>query len=88
MIQSYAMALQKENLSEQRKEYTDPIIAASRRLTALVSNILKLSKLENQEITPTAKSYDLCRQLCDCALQFEDLWEKKGIEFVADLRTA
>ena len=86
VIQSYAMALQKENLSAgQRKEYTDTIVMASKRLTTLVSNILKLSKLENQEIRPVARAYDLCRQLCDCALQFEDLWEKKGIEFVAEL---
>ncbi len=86
VIQSYTMALQKENLSsEQRKEYTDTIITASQRLTALVANILKLNKLENQEIKPLAEAYDLCRQLCDCALQFEDLWEKKDIEFVADL---
>ena len=86
VIQSYAMALQKENLSaEQRKEYTDTIITASQRLTTLVTNILKLNKLENQEIKPAAEAYDLCRQLCDCALNFEDLWEKRNIQFVADL---
>ena len=60
IIQSYAMALQKENLQpEKRKEYTDTIISASQRLTALVTNILKLNKLENQEITPAAEPYDL-----------------------------
>lgn len=86
VIQSYAMALQKENLApELRKEYTGTIITASRRLTALVTNILKLNKLENQEIKPSAEPYDLCRQLCDCAISFEDLWEQKNIEFVADI---
>ncbi len=86
VIQSYAMALQKEDLSsEQRKEYTNTIITASQRLTGLVTNILKLNKLENQEIKPESDEYDLCRQLCDCALNFEDLWEMKKIEFVADL---
>lgn len=86
VIQNYAMALQKDNLpAEQRKEYTDTIITASKNLTTLVTNILKLNKLENQEIKSMAVPFDLCRQLCDCALQFEDLWEKKNIEFVANL---
>lgn len=86
VIQSYAMALQKENLSaEQRKEYTDTILSASRKLTSLVTNILKLNKLENQQITPSAELFDLCRQLSECALAFEDLWEQKNIEFVADI---
>ncbi len=86
IIQSYAMALQKDTLSPgTRKEYTDTLITASQRLTTLVTNILKLNKLENQEIRPAVESYDLCRQLCDCALAFEDLWERKGISFEADL---
>lgn len=26
------------------------------------------------------ESYDVCRQLCECVLQFEDAWEEKEIE--------
>lgn len=86
VIQSYAMALQKKNLTpETRKEYTDTIIAASKKLTALVTNILKLSKLENQETHVSEEPYDLCRQLSECALSFEELWEEKNITFVADI---
>jgi signal transduction histidine kinase len=86
IIQSYAMALQKDSLSTQEcKEYTDTIIMASQRLNTLVTNILRLNKLENQETRPVTQPFDLSRQLGECALQFEDLWETKGIEFVAEL---
>ncbi len=86
VIQSYAMALQKEDLpQEKRREYTDTIISASKNLTALVTNILKLNKLENQEIAPAAEPFDLCRQLCDSALAFENAWEQKGIAFEAEI---
>jgi len=86
VIQNYAEMLRKENLSfEDRKEYCDTIIVGTQRLTALVTNILKLNKLENQEILPSAEPYDLCRQLTECALAFENLWEAKNIEFTADL---
>ena len=86
VIESYAAALQKDSLDEhQRREYAQTIASASRNLSILVSNILKLNKLDNQEIVPTAKEYDLTRQLCDCALAFEGAWEKKEIEFDAQL---
>jgi signal transduction histidine kinase len=86
VIQSYAMALQKEDLAQvTRKEYTKTIITASKKLTSLVTNILKLNKLENQEIRESAKAYDLCRQLSECALSFEELWEGKNIAFEADI---
>ena len=86
VIESYAAALQKGELDEtQRREYAGVIVSASRNLSTLVSNILKLNKLENQEIVPTAKEYDLTRQLSDCALAYETAWEDKQIEFDAQL---
>lgn len=86
VIQSYATVLQNENLPhEVRREYCGTIIAATGRLSALVSNILKLNKLENQEIAPHKERYDLCRQLAECALAFEEVWESRGVEFAAEL---
>lgn len=57
-IQGFAKQLKKENLSEEKKqEYIDIIISESKRLTNLSSNILMLSKLENQQIDP--KQFDV-----------------------------
>lgn len=86
VIQNYAQLLQKENLTEEeRREYADSILQSTRKLSSLITNILKLNKLEKQTIRPAPEQYDLCQQLCGCALQFEDAWEKKDIEFIAEL---
>ena len=86
VISSYAAALQRPSLTDaQRDEYAKTIAAASDSLSTLVSNILRLNKLENQEIVPSARPYDLTRQLCDCALAHEAQWEKKRIDFDAQL---
>ena len=86
VIQNYAEYLRKDSVSEKQKmEYIKAIEEASKRLANLITNILKLNKLENQNIQPDVSEYDICRQLCECAIQFEEVWEKKGIEFEADI---
>ena len=85
-IQNNAMLLQRKNISEEeRQECADAIVESTRRLSDLISNMLKLNKLEKQTIVPKAEPYDLCEQLCECVIQFDDLMEKKNIEFEADL---
>jgi len=85
-IQNYAQGLKSENITDREKEmYIDTIIESSTRLSDLISNILKLSKLEKQTLRPISDPYDVCAQLCECALRFEDIWIKKGIEFEADV---
>lgn len=86
VIQSYALALQDDNLAPQkRREYADTIALYSKKLTDLVTNILRLNKLENQVIEPKIETFDLCRQLCDCIISFEPQTEKKNIEISAEL---
>lgn len=86
VIHNNAELLQKENLTqEQRREYTETILHATRRLSNLVMNMLKLNKLEKQVIKPAPKQFELCAQLSECALQFENSWEQKGITFEAEL---
>lgn len=86
VIQNYAVMLQDPALPEkQRAEYADAITAATRRLSALITNILKLNKLENQQIFPASAGYELSEQLRQCLLHFEDEWEKKGLQIVTEL---
>ena len=86
VVQNFAELLQSDHLTnEQRKEYAAAIIQSTKKLSGLITNILKLSRLEQQQIQPTPDRYDLCAQLSECALQFEDAWEEKGINFEAEL---
>lgn len=80
VMQNYGTMLQQPGLSEEKRmEYTTAITNASRRLAELISNILKLNKLESRQIYPAVKEFDLTAQLTDCLLQFENLWEEKNI---------
>ena len=83
---NYATMLQKPGISEEdRLEYAKAISHSSRRLAALITNILKLNKLENQQIFPQLDEYDLGEQLCENLLQFEDIWEKKNLNIETDI---
>ena len=85
-IQNYAQLLQRPGLTrEEREACICAILSSTRRLSSLVTNILKLNKLESQQIVPRFEPYDLCGQLSGCAMAFEPVWEEKGIEFEADL---
>lgn len=85
VIQNTAALLDDGTLNGQQAEHVQTIRRYSRRLTDLITNILKLNKLEKQNIQPVPEPYDLCEQLAECALLFENRWEEKGIEFEADL---
>ena len=83
---NYATMLQKPGISEEdRIEYAKAISHSSRRLAALITNILKLNKLENQQIFPQLDEYDLGEQLCENLLQFEEVWEKKNLNIETDI---
>lgn len=86
VIQNYGTMLQQPGLSEEKRiEYAKALTEASRRLANLITNILKLNKLENQQIFPEVKAYNLGEQLCECMLSFEDVWEKKNLEIETDI---
>lgn len=86
VIQNNAGLLQASDLSEQkRKECAKTIVDASHRLSNLITNILKLNKLENQQIFPEKEVFDLGTHLSDCILGFDELLEKKDLELEVEL---
>ena len=86
VMQNYGTMLQTPDLPEEKRiEYAKGITDNSRRLASLITNILKLNKLENQQIFPAAERFDLSEQLCESLLQFEEIWEHKSIEIETDI---
>jgi len=86
VIQNYATMLQTPGLEEQtRIEYARAVTDACRRLSNLVSNILKLNKLEHQQLAPARTEYDVSGQLVESLLQYEHVWEKKSIDLETDI---
>ena len=86
VIQNYGSLLQQPNLPEEaRKDYARTVSNAAKRLANLITNILKLNKLENQQIYPVKKGFDLGEQLCECLLTFEDTWEAKNLEIETEI---
>ncbi len=81
VMQNYGTLLQQPDLLEEdRLNYAKGISESCRRLAGLITNILKLNKLENQQIYPMATHYNLGEQLCESLLAFENVWERKEIE--------
>lgn len=80
-IQGFAKLLQDESLSkEDRHEYTQIIIDETSRLSKLASNILKLSKLENQTTIGKKTRFSLDEQIRKIILMLEPEWSKKNID--------
>lgn len=89
-IRGFARQLQKDNerrllTDEQRKEYTDIIAYESDRLARLSSNILLLTKFENQQIVTDKTEFYLDEQLRHVVLILEKQWSAHFIEPELDL---
>ncbi len=85
-IRGFARQLQKNDLTpELRREYTDIIISEADRLTNMASNILTLTKFENQQIITDVTDYRLDEQIRSCILLLEKHWIRKEVSFDLDL---
>ena len=86
VMKNYGTLLQAPDLPEEKRvEYAKAITDASRRLADMMTNILKLNRLENQQIYPNLTTFDLGEQLCESLLQYESTWERKNIEIETDI---
>lgn len=86
VMQNYGTLLQSRDLTEEKRmEYAKAVTDGAGRMAGMMTNILKLNRLENQQIYPQAEEYDLGEQICECLLQYENVWEKAGIEIDTDI---
>lgn len=80
-IAGLAKLLCRADIPEQkRKEYLAAIEEESRRLAALSTNTLLLSKVEKQTILTDISEYNLSEQIRSSVLLLENKWSEKDIE--------
>lgn len=86
VLHNYGTLLEQPDLPEEKRiEYAKTIVSSSSHLSNLITNILKLNKLENQKIYPNKQRFCLSEQLCEIVLAFENIWEDKNLEIEADI---
>lgn len=85
-IQGFAHQLRAGGLTpEEEQEYIRIIADESDRLAKMATNILLLSKLENQAIVTEKTEFFLDEQIRTCILLLEKEWSRKDIELNVDL---
>jgi len=80
-IAGFAKLLNRGNLSpEQQREYLQVIEKESMRLSSMATNVLNLTKVENQTILTDESCFNLSEQLRSCILLLEEKWSRKELE--------
>ncbi|MBR3763016.1 MAG: HAMP domain-containing histidine kinase [Clostridia bacterium] len=69
---------------EQREAYLSAIVDESTRLTNMATNVLHLTKVENQQILTDVTEFNLSEQLRRCILLLEKAWSAKNLTIVTD----
>ena len=84
-ISGFAKLLKKGNLSpEEQAEYLNIIEDESLRLSAMATNVLNMTRVENQNILTDMTEYNLSEQLRNCVLLLESKWSRKNVELNLD----
>lgn len=85
-VEGYAMLLQDSELPEsERQEYLDKILHNTHRLSALVENVLILSKLESRPLPEQYAEFRLDEQLRQAVVILEPEWAKKELRLDVQL---
>ena len=81
-IAGFAKPLRTGALTEaQREEYLEIIEEESLRLSRMATNVLDLTKVENQTVLTHVTEYNLSEQIRACILLLAPKWEKEALEF-------
>lgn len=81
-IQGFAKLLEDDNISkEEKQEYLNIIVEESNRLLNISTNILRLSKLQNQEKITKKDSINVTEQIRKTISLLEPKWKQKNILF-------
>lgn len=79
-IAGFAKLLRRGNLSDaQKEEYLAIIEEESLRLSSMATNVLALTKIENQTILTEVSTYNLSEQIRSCVLLLEEYWSRKNL---------
>ena len=69
---------------EQQREYLTIIEEESMRLSYMATNVLNLTKVENQTILTDVSEFNLSEQIRSCILLLESKWSKKNLDLQLD----
>lgn len=84
-IAGLAKLLNRDDLPEdRRRQYLTAIEEESLRLANMATNVLNLTKVENQTILTDVKLLNVSEQIRSCVLLLENRWTKKEIDLQLD----
>ncbi len=81
VIKNYATLLKLDGISsDDKNKYLNELVLATNRLNNLISNILKLNKLENQKLDFREEKFNLGESVRQVVLGLENIFEKKNLD--------
>lgn len=86
-VAGFAKVLKRGGLTpEQQAEYLNIIEAESLRLSYMATNVLNLTRIENQSILTNVSRFNLSEQIRSCILLLEHKWAPKELEWSLEFR--